>query len=204
MSDADDTTAVVPADGADAPSLTEEEQRSRDAWRTDLAFSIGFIVSPPPHGPDASGRWRYGLPSFGGMYSQEVVDEFTVVADAIVSDVATNLAAQGVIPLETAQAVRGAQYAVGPAAQEWPTFLYMLWQDIRPFLNDGAMLIEWAHAIAWGRQRFQRWEMDTYEAQVEEVAAPDVLTSPQYEQIRPSVTVTQGGVIALCYADLVE
>ena len=164
-----------------------------EARRDDLGNAIGFIVSAPFHGQDETGQWFWGLRPFGGMANPDLTNQFRNDMARIARDGLYSVVGPGLLTSPQAEAIEGHPYEIGPAAQSWPMFFYNLYQDARPFLNDGASLLAWGAALraimsqvkTWGHR--QTMHPQRRESPVESVPA---LTLP--------------AILSLAYSDLVE
>jgi len=171
-----------------------------DPFRRDLANAFGIILSPPHHGPDVRGNAAYGIRPQYGMADETITGEFAETMRSLVVGRASALAERGLVTPEAISDLQSKPYGYPPAAQQWPTFLYTLYLDARPFLNDGASVIAWGmffRDVLRGVREWSQARRDSvdYEAippgrEAREVASHPVLTRP--------------AIIALCYADLAE
>lgn len=180
-----------------------EIQRGWDLQRrSDLADAFGIAFSVPTHGQDDEGRWKFGLPAQGGMNSQELTEKFADDITHIIRYAAVDLVDKGVITKQDVLSIRAQSYSVGPLAQEWPKFLFDLYQSARPFLNDGASLLAWGAFIIDVIRGVRKWASKT-EREVHG-ASEDQAGSYTGSRIMPKVFFTGPALTALCYTDVVE
>ena len=123
---------------APAPPAVDE-----DPFRRDLADAFGIVLSPPWHGPDVRGNVSYGIRPPHGWTDPTLSSEFAATMAEIIRERASSLVDRGLLPPDAASGIEGRPYAIPPAAQSWAMFIYNLYLDARPFLNDGASLIAW-------------------------------------------------------------
>lgn len=180
----------------------EADERWRLSRREDLADAFGIVLSVAWHGRDAQGNWRYGLNPLGGMPNGEYQAQFESDMRALIREVASGLAGQGVITEEQVATLNFYPYSVGPAAQEWPKIFFDLYQDARPFLADGASLLAWGYFFKDTFRAIRTWASNKERAQSEYPDCENVTYSGH--DAMPSVTLTRPAIVALCYTDLVD
>lgn len=96
-------------------------------------------------------------------------------------------------------------YETGPAAQTWPQVALMLWEDIRPYLQDVDMLVSIGLAVELLKQRVAAWHQ-SWNEQINEQLGEDVSAgrTPRVAHLESQIVVTQGGAVALAVKHLVN
>ena len=122
---------------AEAPAGEERWARSR---RDDLANTIGVIVVPPFHGEDASGKIKFGIRPVGGYWDDETVARYVAETQFTIIAIKETIAGLKEELGWSEALVKGEPYSVGPAAQEWPKFLYLLYEHGRPILENAVLM----------------------------------------------------------------
>lgn len=120
----------------------------------------------------------------------------------LISDAAAGLVSRNLLTAAQVRAIKGHQYSVGPAAQEWPKFFFDLYQDARPFLSDGASALGWGYFVRDLVRSLWSWAARKQREQSEYPDAENVTYSGH--GVVPSITLTRPAIVALCYAHLVD
>lgn len=180
----------------------EQERRDALARRTDLIDAMGIVVVVPAVGQDRDGQWRYGIPPAMGWVTPEVAAEFQNEMQALITEHADELVADGRLSQDQLAAVEGHHYATGPAAQEWPQFFFELYRDARPIVSDGASLLGWGYFLRDFLKGLWQWSADKQREQSPNPEDRSVTYSGHGSV--PGVKLTRPAVMALCYAHMCE
>jgi hypothetical protein len=181
------------------PAIQELWRLSR---REDLADAFGIMLSIPWHGQDSQGVWRFGLNPMGGMPNMEWQNQFESEMKELIRGSAFSLVSRGLLTQDETDALDSHPYSVGPAAQEWPKIFFDLYQDARPFLNDGASILGWGYFFRDLIGRLWTWAANKQREQSEYPEAENVTYSGH--GVVPTITLTRPAIVALCYAHLVD
>lgn len=180
----------------------EEELQRQLAYRGDLAEAIGIIVSQPPHSLDETGKILWGDWYSGNTIGSQLIwDE---ISDAVLS--AIDQAMRGLVslpPLE--RTIPTHQYEHPPAAQSIPEIAAMIYEHGRPILDDGLLLYEAGKLIRGAYIRIDAW-IQKKGTEVSRLDEPVMATSdtPPHPWEAPNITLTQGSLIALVVAEIVD
>jgi hypothetical protein len=134
------------------------------------------------------------------MADETLTAAFEETMRSLVTERASVLTERGLLTPESIADIQGRLYGFPPAAQQWPMFLYNLYLDARPFLNDGASLIAWGMFFRDLLLGVREW-VNARRASVDpEVIPPGEAT----DKVASHPILTRPAIIALCYADLAE
>lgn len=129
--------------------MTDGEDGYALSRRSDLGQAVGLIVTLPEHSGDERGKPVWGEKPEHGMYSDEAFENFSRGMEAAVDDAISYN--DRVPPLVRKRPSH--LYETGPAAQTWPQLALMLWEDVRPYLQDTDMLVSLGLAVEYLKQR---------------------------------------------------
>lgn len=129
-----------------------------EARRRDLTNAAAVIVALPDTSradwetdPSEAYRQRAELASGASMERarQRFREDFAAAVEH---------AAAGLLPNERSGRVEARPYATGPAAEGWPMYLVTLLRDVRPYLEDGALLWTLGQAVHALLLKVRSWE----------------------------------------------
>ena len=125
---------------------TGDNGGEEEARREDLRHAAALIAELPPHlaGPNAPSG-----PS-GCQDEYEGVQESFL--DALVASVGD---AGGLLSPAEAASLEARPSAVGPSAQGWPVYIVRFIADVRPILEDGALLYTLGQAVHAAMRQFR-------------------------------------------------
>ena len=179
----------------------ERWERSR---RDDLADAIGLIVVPPFHGADETGEVKFGLRPLGGFWDDETLKRYM---DEVQGTVQSSIAEASVVDEELQSRrseVTAEPYSVGPAAQEWPKYLLLLYEYGRPVLENAVLIYSAGQIVQSIVKKIRRHDLqlskdknrslDRFEAR----KLPATSTSA----VEAELMLTSGALVSLCMMDL--
>jgi hypothetical protein len=171
--------------------------------RSDLIDTVSLVFPYPAAGTDAAGRSWIGLNAVGGQLPADIEDIVQATLKGIVEESLAN-AGDEVFPQLQPNEVSSHRYESGPAAQSWPTDLFVLWNDVRPLLEDTVLLASAAQLLISIRRRVSQWlinenQRTLQEAQVTEEERAAINNIPEDIMVHP-----QANLVTLCLYDAVE
>jgi hypothetical protein len=175
------------------------EGAGTEEYRDDLDFSLGIILPAPLHGLDINGNVVFGIRPQFGMADEAITNQFAREMRNLIVTGMQPLVDRGTLPANVLEPLEARPYSFPPAAQSWPLYLFNLWHDARPFLEDGALLLAWGAAIREVLRKVNDW----VQARQSE-RNWDVVPSGQETEIQVNPILTRPAIVALCYLDLVE
>lgn len=186
--------------GSTVDPKVEEEWRL--AGRSDLGNVFGIVIAVPDHGQDDQGNWHYGLRTAYGIPNRELELEFESEMRGLFTGLTSDAVSRGMLTKEEAEKLRVHPYSVGPAAQEWPKLFFELYQNTRPFLSDGASLLQWGGFVLYVINKLRSWASQKEREQ--SMAPESSATSCSGASVMPPLVFTRPAIAALCYVDLVQ
>lgn len=169
--------------------------------RNDLNEAVGLIVVLPDHSIGDRGSPIWGRSPEYGTHSDVALKVFSEDMESVVNDVVSY--DDRVPPL--VRKIPSHLYETGPAAQTWPQVALMLWEDVRPYLQDIDMLVSIGLAVELLKQRVATWHQEKNQ-EIGEQYGNDVAEgrTPSVVYMEPKVVITQGSAVALAVKDLVN
>lgn len=184
-----------------------EKQAGMERWersrRDDLADAIGVIVIPPYHGADASGRIKFGLPPLGGFWDDSVVNRYVGEVEKTIQSVIQEEADVDSELRTRSAEIAAAPYSVGPAAQEWPKYLFLLYEHGQYILDDALRLYGAAQMVQSVVKRLRKHDdqvADDKDRSVDQYEAKQVAGAGN-GPIHAEVWLTPGALVSLCVMD---
>lgn len=178
-----------------------EDSKPRLSKRDDLNNAVGIIVTLPDHGADDTNRVSWGRRTIGGMYSDEFYQEFSREMETAVEEVQEFVPSAP--PLNRTQPSH--LYETGPDAQTWPQIALMLWEDVRPYLQDIDTVISLSIAAKMLQQSILNWHEKKNEEIMEEYSQEiESGRTPTIEPVEPAIVITQGVALAAAVTDVVQ
>jgi hypothetical protein len=173
---------------------------SRDARLPDWSTDFGLRVIVPDHGQDDHGKWLYGVrPSMDLASSPEIVADFASEMQSIVASSAQLLVRAGTLNEKDVETIAIIRRETGAGAYSWPELVIKFFEQAEPFLSNGADLLAWGYFFKEVISKIRRWTDEKDQALRE--------TSGQtlgFNSFNPRPVLTRPGLVALCYAHLVE
>lgn len=185
----------------DQPSEAEMEagmERERKARRDDLAEAIGLVLIPPFHGQDERGDYKFGLPPYGGFYDSATVERYITDMGQVVQSVVESGPINGGDSTIRGDEIQPYPYSVGPAAQEWPKYLFLIYEYGRPILEDSVLLYSAGQMV---RSVVKRIRQRSGEIAKDETRSVDQSSQAAFP-VEPELLLTPGSLVSLCITDL--
>lgn len=177
------------------------EAPRRLSKRNDLERAVGMIITLPEHSTDDRGLPNWGGRPQYGTHSEVAFKSFSEDMESAVIDVTSYN--DTFPPLDRIEPSH--LYETGPDAQTWPQVALMLWEDVRPYLQNIEMLVSLGLAVELLRNRVGAWHegknKEISERYQEEITAG---RSPAVKFLEPKIVITQGSAVALAVKDLVS
>jgi hypothetical protein len=182
--------------------LSESERLNQElAYRLDLEQAIGIIVMPPANHFDSEGNLVWG------------VTDSTLTGDSRVFDeLGRYLANASEQVLKSSEAlpppdrkVLTHTYEIPPVAQSWPQIAVMLWEHGKPYLENTDLVLSLALAVKELAALTHRW-FEQKNTEIHELNREDYEAgrSPTHAYVTPEIMLTQGAIVSLVVANLVQ
>lgn len=184
-----------------------EKRASMDRWadarREDLAEAIGLIILPPPHGADASGEVKFGIRPEGGLYNPDVVERYVSEAQELVQSTVYERSQDDQHLRERSGDIVSNPYSVGPAAQEWPKYLFLIYESGQHVLDDALRLYGAAQIVREVVKRLHRHDEKIAEdpSRSADVTIRYPSGGAPSTEVAAGILLTPGGLVSLCVMD---
>jgi hypothetical protein len=192
---------MMDKDSQDALTTNLDPKRlSRTARLPDWAKDFGLRVLVPDHGQDEHGQWLYGVqPSMELASSPDIVADFASEMGSIVASSAQLLVRAGTLNEKQVDTFAIIRREHGAGAYSWPELVFKFFEHAQPFLSNGADLLAWGYFIKEVVSKIRHWTEEKDQALRD--ASGETLG---FKSFNPRPVLTRPGLVALCYAHLVE
>lgn len=182
--------------------LGESEKLNQElAYRRDLEEAIGVIVMPPANHLDDAGNVIWGTTDNTLTGDRQTFDDLSRylarVADRVLESSAALPPPDRKAPTHT--------YEIPPAAQSWPQIAVMLWEHGKPYLENSDLVLSLALAVRELIALTYKWFQQKND-EISELSRDDYEAGrpPRHEFVSPAFMLTQGAIVSLVVANLVE
>lgn len=182
--------------------LSQSERLNHElAYRNDLEQAIGIIVVPPENHFDSRGNLVWGSTDNTLTGDRRVFEELrqylAAASDQVIGSSDSLPPSDRKAPTHT--------YEIPPAAQSWPQIAVMLWEHGKPYLENTDLVFSLALAVKEIVVLTHRW-FDRKNGEIGELNREDYEAGrpPTHKFVTPKFMLTQGAILSLVVANLVE
>lgn len=178
----------------------DRERSSRQVRLMDQSKTFGLRVIVPDHGQDEYGQWLYGFPpSVELASSPDIVANFASEMQSIVATSSQLLVRAGTLNETDVETFTIIRRETGAGAYSWPELAIKFIEQAQPFLSNGADLLAWGYFLKEVVSKIRRWTDEKNQA-LRDASGQ----TRGFNSFNPRPVLTRPGLVALCYAHLVE